>query len=90
MARPTGGALTGAGFTNTSGSQYAKTATASKAVVDITGNATQGFVQVITTTPGTPVSNADWTTHIGLLGGLGITMPKAEDLQGLMSYSGTL
>lgn len=90
MSRPTGGQLTTAGFTNTAGTRYEKAATASKAVVDIVGNVNGGFVQITTTTPGSPVTLADWNSHKGTMGSVGVPLPAVEDLQGLQSYSASV
>lgn len=91
MARPTGGQLTSAGFSLASGSatKYVKTNTTAVATVELaTGGATSGVASIGQATPGTPITAADWNSHIATLGSLGLSAPRNEDRANGLVYFG--
>jgi hypothetical protein len=88
-ARPTGGALTTAGFSAT-GTVYAKVTGTATAKVDLAGTSTGGHVEIGNAVPGVPMAAADWASHVATLGTLGINISKLECPLGLVSYSQTI
>jgi hypothetical protein len=70
MSRPTAGALTGAGYTLSSGSKYAKTTGTVTNTIDIDG---PGVAGIAATTPGIAMTQGDLTSHMATLVALGVT-----------------
>jgi hypothetical protein len=94
LARPTSGTLTGAGWTNTTGTAYIKTFTSVLATIDIgNGNAGTGVVQLQEATPGIAMASADITsanTGVSAVGATVLSVTTNGDRgPGTYSYSAT-
>lgn len=89
MARPTGTQLTGAGFAQVGSTNvYTKSTGTAKCVVDITGNAGQGSIQVVPATD-TYFARSDFLGHVSTLNGLGMGLPSMPNTEGeTMTYYG--
>lgn len=88
MARTTGGALTGAGFTQ-AGTKYTKTQGTAVAVVDLaTGLDKTGVGFITQAAPGVPIAAADWAAHAATLGLLGVSTlsGNVDHAPGLVYY----
>lgn len=91
MTRPTAGALTGAGFSQIgSTSKYTKTTGTALCTVDLaTGTDKTGVASVAASTPGTPISEADFNSHAALLASLGVPISDGNgDHGGGCTYYG--
>lgn len=89
-ARPTTGALTTAGFTNTTAAKYTKTVGTITSTVDLAaGTLNSGVVSIAPAAPGTPITLADYNTHAALLASLGLPIVnKNEALSTNLVYYG--
>lgn len=94
MARPTAGTLTGAGYAQTGlpTSRYTKAQVTATLVVDIgNNNVSTGVTAIQATTPGTPITPADFTAAanqhatVGALNGI----PTSCDTGHGLVYFGT-
>jgi len=96
MSRPTAGTLTGAGFSQIgSTTKYTKTQGTALATVDIgNGGAATGSLQITPAAAGTPMTTADFQSHVALLVSLGVVMdrnmPNEGNVGHCQSYGQTL